>query len=185
MRCRIVALCASGESDVAIGKQMSVNRKTVALWRNRFLEQGLDGLWEIAPGRGRKPTFGFDKVSAIVDATLRSKPVGQTHWSCREMAKSQSASKSTVHNIWNAHNLQPHRVKRFKLSRDPRFLEKMTDVVGLHLNPPQNAIMLCVDEKSQIQALDRTQPGLPLKKGRGLRTRALFSDGRRDGLRLR
>ena len=122
MRCRIVALCASGESDVAIGKQLSVNRKTVALWRNRFLEQGLEGLWEIAPGRGRKPTFGFDKVSAIVDATLRSKPVGQTHWSCREMAKSQSASKSTVHNIWNAHNLQPHRVKRFKLSCDPRFL---------------------------------------------------------------
>ena len=84
LRCRIVALCASGESDVAIGKQLSVNRKAVALWRNRFLEQGLDGLWEIAPGRGRKPTFGFDKVSAIVDATLRSKPVGQTHWSGRE-----------------------------------------------------------------------------------------------------
>ena len=101
-----------------------------------------------------------------MDATLQTKPKGMTHWSCRTLAKSQGVSKSTIHNIWQAHNLKPHRVKTFKLSRDPKFLEKLTDVIGLYLNPPQQAIVLCVDEKSQIQALDRTQPGLPLKKGR-------------------
>ena len=144
---------------------MSINRKTVILWRKRFAQQRLDGLWEIAPGRGRKPRYGIDKIAAIVDATLQTKPQAMTHWSCRTMAKSQGVSKSTIHNIWQAHNLKPHRVKTFKLSRDPKFLEKLTDVVGLYLNPPQQSIVLCVDEKSQIQALDRTQPGLPLKKG--------------------
>jgi len=108
----------------------------------------------------------LDKIAAIVDATLQTKPAGMTHWSCRTLAQSQGVSKSTVNNIWRAHNLQPHRTETFKLSRDPKFLEKMTDVVGLYLNPPQQAIILCVDEKSQIQALDRTQPGLPIKKGR-------------------
>ena len=130
------------------------------------MTKGLDGLWDIAPGRGRKPTYPIDKIAAIVDATLQTKPAGMTHWSCRTMAQSQGVSKSTVNNIWRAHNLQPHRTETFKLSRDPKFLEKMTDVVGLYLNPPQQAIVLCVDEKSQIQALDRTQPGLPIKKGR-------------------
>jgi transposase len=101
-----------------------------------------------------------------VEATLQTKPAGMTHGSCRTMAQNQGVSKSTVNNIWRAHNLQPHRTETFKLSRDPKFLEKMTDVVGLYLNPPQQAIILCVDEKSQIQALDRTQPGLPIKKGR-------------------
>ena len=143
-----------------------MNRNTVILWRKRFGEEGLDGLWDIAPGRGRKPLYEIDKIAAIVDATLQTKPAGMTHWSCRTMAQSQGVSKSTVNNIWRAHNLQPHRTKTFKLSRDPKFLEKMTDVVGLYLNPPQQAIVLCVDEKSQIQALDRTQPGLPIKKGR-------------------
>src|SRR5205823_9150936 len=95
-----------------------------------------------------------------------TRPAGMTHWSCRTMAQSQGVSKSTINNTWRAHNLQPHRTETFKLSRDPKFLEKMTDVVGLYLNPPQQAIVLCVDEKSQIQALDRTQPGLPIKKGR-------------------
>ena len=166
LRCQIVLAAASGESDVAIAEQLSVNRKTVILWRQRFSEQRLDALWEIAPGRGRKPTYDIDKIAAIVDATLQTKPEGMTHWSCRAMAKSQGVSKSTVNNIWLAHNLKPHRVETFKLSRDKRFLEKMTDVVGLYLNPPQQAIVLCVDEKSQIQALDRTQPGLPIKKGR-------------------
>ena len=127
---------------------------------------GLEGLWEIAPGRGRKPTYGPEKIKAIVDATLQTKPAGMTQWSCRHMAKAQGVSKSTVNNIWRSHQVKPHRVKRFKLSRDPRFLEKLTDVVGLYLNPPQQAMVICVDEKSQIQALDRTQPGLPLKKGR-------------------
>jgi transposase len=166
LRCRIVLAAAAGWSDVAIAEQLSINRKTAILWRNRFSQQRLDGLWEVAPGRGRKPTFDIDKIAAIVDATLQSKPEGMTHWSCRTMATDQGVSKSTVNNIWQAHNLKPHRVKTFKLSRDPKFLEKMTDVIGLYLNPPEQAIVLCVDEKSQIQALDRTQPGLPIKKGR-------------------
>jgi transposase len=166
LRCRIVLAAAAGESDVAIAKRLSANRNTVILWRKRFADMGLDGLWDIAPGRGRKPVFQIDKIAAIVDATLQTKPAGMTHWSCRTMAQSQGVSKSTVNNIWRAHNLQPHRTETFKLSRDPMFLEKMTDVVGLYLNPPQQAIILCVDEKSQIQALDRTQPGLPIKKGR-------------------
>jgi transposase len=166
LRCRIVSAAAAGVSDVAIAQQLSVNRNTVILWRQRFADQGLDALWEIAPGRGRKPLYSIDKVAAIVEATLQTKPAGMTHWSCRTLAQSQGVSKSTVNNIWRAHNLQPHRTKTFKLSRDPKFLEKMTDVVGLYLNPPQQAIVLCVDEKSQIQALDRTQPGLPIKRGR-------------------
>jgi len=166
LRCRIVLAAAKGESDVAIAERLSVNRKTVILWRQRFGEQRLDGLWEIAAGRGRKPTYDIDKIAAIVEATLQTKPEGMTHWSCRTMAKSQRVSKSTINNIWQTYSLKPHRVETFKLSRDPKFLEKMTDVVGLYLNPPQQAIVLCVDEKSQIQALDRTQPGLPIKKGR-------------------
>ena len=166
LRCRIVLATADGQSDVAIARQLSVNRKTVILWRQRFSQQRLDGLWEIASGRGRKPNYDTDRIAAIVDATLQTKPEGMTHWSCRTMAKSQGVSKSTINNIWQAHQLKPHRVKTFKLSRDPKFLEKMTDVIGLYLNPPQQATVLCVDEKSQIQALDRTQPGLPIKKGR-------------------
>ena len=153
LRCRIVLAAAAGESDVAIAERLSVNRNTVILWRKRFGIERLDGLWDIAPGRGRKPTYQIDKIAAIVDATLQSKPAGMTHWSCRTMAQSQGVSKSTVNNIWRAHNLQPHRTETFKLSRDPKFLEKMTDVVGLYLNPPQQAIVLCIDEKSQIQAL--------------------------------
>jgi len=166
LRCRIVLAAADGESDIRIAEQLSVNRKTVILWRQRFCEQRLDALWEIASGRGRKPTYDLDKIAAIVEATLQTKPEGMTHWSCRTMARSQGVSKSTIHNIWQAHHLKTHRVETFKLSRDKKFLEKMTDVVGLYLNPPQEAIVLCVDEKSQIQALDRTQPGLPIKKGR-------------------
>ena len=166
LRCRIVLGAAEGEADSAIARRLSVNRNTVILWRKRFLESGLDGLWDIASGRGRKPIYDMDKVAAIVEATLQTKPAGMTHWSCRTLAEQQGVSKSTVNNIWRAHNLQPHRTETFKLSRDPKFLEKMTDVVGLYLNPPQQAIVLCVDEKSQIQALDRTQPGLPIKKGR-------------------
>src|SRR5881396_2775520 len=166
LRGRIVLAAAAGQSDSASARQLDVNRKTVMLWRGRFAEQGMESLWEVAPGRGRKPTYGPEKIKAIVDATLQTKPKGMTQWSCRLMAKSQEVSRSTVSNIWRSHNLKPHRVMSFKLSRDPRFLEKLTDVVGLYLNPPQQTMVLCVDEKSQIQALDRTQPGLPLKKGR-------------------
>lgn len=166
LRCRIVLAASQGECEAAIASELGINRKTVRLWRGRFLQEGLKGLWEIAPGRGRKATYGPDRIKAVLDATLQSKPKGQTHWSCRLMAASQGISKSTVSNLWKSHNLKPHRTKTFKLSRDPRFLEKLTDVVGLYLNPPDQAIVLCVDEKSQIQALNRTQPGLPLKKGR-------------------
>jgi len=166
LRCRIVLAAAAGQTENATARQMGTNRKTVTLWRARLAERGLESLWEIAPGRGRKPTYGPEKIKAIVDATLQTKPAGMTHWSCRLMAKTQGVSKSTVSNIWQSHQVKPHRVKRFKLSRDPKFLEKLTDVVGLYLNPPQQAMVICVDEKSQIQALDRTQPGLPLKKGR-------------------
>src|SRR6266404_40772 len=166
LRSRIVLAAAEGRSDSAIACQLQVNRHTVILWRQRFLQEGKESLWEVAPGRGRKPTFGPEKIQAIVKATLQTKPKGMTQWSCRLMAENQGLSKSTVSNIWRSHNLKPHRVKTFKLSRDPQFLEKLTDVVGLYLNPPEKAVVLCVDEKSQIQALDRTQPGLPMKKGR-------------------
>jgi len=166
LRSRIVLAAAEGQSDSAVARDLEINRKTVILWRSRFAQEGIDSLWEVAPGRGRKPTFGAEKIKTIVDATLQTKPKGMTHWSCRLMAKNQQVSKSTISNIWRSHNLKPHRVKNFKLSRDVRFLEKLTDVVGLYLNPPQQALVLCIDEKSQIQALDRTQPGLPLKKGR-------------------
>jgi transposase len=166
LRSRIVLAAAEGQSDNAIAHSLAVNRKTVTLWRERFAVQGLDSLWEVAAGRGRKPSYGQRKIAAIVSATLGTKPKGMTQWSCRGLAEAQGVSKSTVHNIWQAHQLQPHRDQTFKLSRDAKFLEKMTDVVGLYLNPPQQALVLCVDEKTQIQALDRTQPGLPMKKGR-------------------
>ena len=166
LHCRIVLAAAQGRSDLSIAAGLEVNRHTVALWRKRFAEQGLECMWEIAAGRGRKPIFGAERIKAVVDATLQTKPKGMTHWSCRLMAERQAMSKSTISNIWRSHNIKPHRVKRFKLSRDPQFVEKLTDVIGLYLNPPEHALVVCVDEKSQIQALDRTQPGLPLKKGR-------------------
>jgi transposase len=166
LRCRIVSALGQGETEAAVTAKLGVNRKTVRLWRKRFVAEGLNSLWEIAPGRGRKATYGPDRIKAVIDATLQSKPEGNTHWSCRLMAASQGISKSTVSNLWQSHNIKPHQTKTFKLSRDPRFLEKLTDVIGLYLNPPDKAIVLCVDEKSQIQALNRTQPGLPLKKGR-------------------
>jgi transposase len=165
-RCRIVLAAADGRADKEVAEELEVNFKTVALWRSRFRNEGTDCLWEVAPGRGRKPTHSEEKVAAIIKTTLQSRPSGATHWSCRSMAKEQGVSKATINRIWQSHQIKPHRTKGFKLSRDPQFLEKLTDVVGLYLNPPDKAMVLCVDEKSQIQALDRTQPGLPLKKGR-------------------
>ena len=166
LRCRIISAVAAGKTEVATAAENGVNRKTVRLWRERFRRHGLQALGEIAPGRGRKPTYDAARVKAVIDATLQTKPKGSTHWSCRTMAAAQGISKSSVSRIWRSHNLKPHRSKTFKLSRDPRFLEKLTDVVGLYLNPPDQAMVLCVDEKSPIQALQRTQPGLPLKRGR-------------------
>lgn len=166
LRGRIVLAAGDGTTEAAIAADLKVDRKTVRLWRERFAAKGLPGLWEIAAGRGRKATYSPERIQALIDATLQSKPKGMTHWSCRLMAAHQGISKSTVSTVWRSHNLKPHRTKTFKLSRDPKFLQKLTDVVGLYLNPPDKAIVLCVDEKSQIQALNRTQPGLPLKKGR-------------------
>jgi len=165
-RCRVILAAAKGQQDKEIAQSMEINPKTVALWRQRFFKEGPDCLWEVAAGRGRKPQFSADKIEEIIHATLQSRPAGATQWSCRTMAEQQGVSKATISRIWQSHGLKPHRTKAFKLSRDPKFLEKLTDVVGLYLNPPDKALVLCVDEKSQIQALDRTQPGLPLKKGR-------------------
>ena len=147
LRSRIVLAAAEGQSERASARQLGTNRKTVRLWRTRFAAQGLKSLWEVAPGRGRKPTYGREKIKAIVEATLQTKPRGMTPWSCRGMAKSQGVSQSTISNLWRRHHLKPHRSKTFKLSRDPKFLEKLTDVVGLYLNPPQQAVVLCVEEK--------------------------------------
>src|SRR5271156_682420 len=165
-RCQIVLAASRGQPDKDIATDLEINFKTAALWRKRFINEGPDCLWEVAEGRGRKPTLTPQDVEQIVNATLQTKPAGATHWSCRTMAKAQGVSKATVNRIWQSHQIKPHRTKSFKLSRDPNFLQKLTDVVGLYLNPPEKALVLCVDEKSQIQALDRTQPGLPMKQGR-------------------
>ncbi len=166
LRCRIVLGAVDGQSNVAIAEALHVSRPTVQLWRRRVSDGGVGQVWEIAAGRGRKPRYSQREREAIIHATLQSQPKGMTHWSCRQMADAQGVSKNTVNRLWQLHNLKPHLSRTFKLSRDGRFLEKLTDVVGLYLHPPDKALVLCVDEKSQIQALDRTQPGLPLKKGR-------------------
>src|SRR2546425_7394023 len=166
MRARIVLLAAQGMANRRIAHTVRTSRPTVLLWRNRFAAGGVAGLLEDAPGRGRPAAISPAKVGRIVEATTQTRPRGATHWSTRSMAKTQGVSHATVRRIWEAHGLQPHRARTFKLSRDKRFVEKLTDVVGVYLHPPDKAIVLCVDEKSQIQALDRTQPGLPLKKGR-------------------
>ena len=166
LRSRIILLAAEGLSNRSIARQLGTSRPTVILWRERFEEGGTPALTEVEKGRGRRPSISAKKVKQIIDATLQTTPKGMTHWSCRTMAEAQGVSPATVQRIWDAHGLQPHRIKTFKLSRDPQFVEKLTDVVGLYMNPPDKAIVLCLDEKSQIQALDRTQPGLPMKKGR-------------------
>lgn len=165
-RARLVLMASQGLANRHIARSLKTSRPTVLLWRKRFAQAGPQGLLEDAPGRGRKVRIGPEKVQAIIDATLHSKPAAATHWTVRTMAHAQGISPATVQRIWDAHGLQPHRVKTFKLSRDKQFVQKLTDVVGLYLNPPDKALVLCVDEKSQMQALDRTQPGLPMKKGR-------------------
>ena len=166
MRARICLMAAEGQSNNAIAGQLGVSRPTVILWRRRFKEQGCPGISSDAPHGVSPRRLDPGKEKAIVEATLQTKPAGATHWSTRSMAHAQGVGKSTVQRIWDAHGLQPHRTKTFKLSRDKRFVEKLTDVVGVYLNPPDKAVVLCMDEKSQIQALNRTQPGLPMKKGR-------------------
>lgn len=165
LRGRIVLLAAQGLSNQAIATQLGTSRPTVLLWRRRFSEQGVAGLLRDARKPGRPKTITGELVARVVEETLHTTPPDATHWSTRSMAKRHGVSRDTVQRIWKQHGLQPHRVERFKLSRDPRFVEKVRDVVGLYLNPPQQALVLSVDEKSQIQALDRTQPVLPLRPG--------------------
>ena len=165
-RAKIILLAAAGIESQQIAQRVGASRPTVQLWRERFLALRMAGLEKDAPRPGRIPPIGEAKRAAIVEATLHSRPPYATHWSTRSMAKAQGVSEATVRRIWKQHGLRPHRVSTFKVSRDPRFVEKLTDVVGLYLNPPDKALVLCVDEKSQIQALDRTQPGLPMKPGR-------------------
>jgi len=166
VRSRVVLLAHEGMANHAIARRLDISRPTVILWRHRFAQGGPQALVEEAPGRGRKPRIPARKVTAVVEATLHTKPAQATHWSVRTMANAQGISPATVQRIWDAHGLQPHRTGTFKLSRDRRFVEKLRDVVGLYLNPPEKALVLCVDEKSQIQALQRSQPGLPMKRGR-------------------
>lgn len=165
-RARIVQLAAHGVPNQEIAKRLGVSRPTVQLWRERFLALRVTGLEKDAPRPGRRPRIAEAKIRAVLEATLHTAPPHATHWSTRTMAAAQGISEATVRRIWRQHRLKPHLTKTFKLSRDKQFVEKLCDVVGLYLNPPDKALVLCVDEKAQIQALDRTQPGLPLKRGR-------------------
>jgi putative transposase len=163
-RVRIVLLAAEGLSNEDIATRVGVSRQTVGLWRRRFLEGGLEGLHdELRPGRPR--SISDDEVAKLIDTTLQTKPKGATHWSCRALAAQTGVSKSTVQRVWHAFGLKPHRWESFKLSNDPFFVERVRDIVGLYLDPPLDAVVLCVDEKSQVQALERTQPALPLGLG--------------------
>ena len=165
-RAQIIQLAATGVDSQEIAKLLGVSRPTVQVWRERFLALRLVGLEKDAPRPGRVPRISERRVRAVIETTLHTKPANATHWSTRTMAAAHGISEATVRRIWHQHHLKPHLTKTFKLSRDKQFVEKLSDVVGLYLNPPDRALVLCVDEKSQIQALDRTQPGLPLKKGR-------------------
>lgn len=165
-RARIVLLAADGCENQQIAEELELNRATVKTWRQRFASMRLAGIERDREGRGRKATKRRRWSRTIVETTLHTQPRNATHWSTRTLAEHLGIDKSMVQRVWRAHELAPHRVRTFKLSRDKRFIEKLIDVVGLYLRPPENAIVLSVDEKSQIQALDRTQPGLPLKKGR-------------------
>ena len=164
-RARIVSLAAEGMQSQEIARRLRVSRPTVQLWRERFLALRLPGLEKDAPRPGRKPRISAERVRQVVEATLHTKPADATHWSTRSMARAQGLSEATVRRIWWRHRLKPHLVETFKLSKDERFYEKLQDVVGLYLNPPDKALVLCVDEKSQIQALERTRPLLPLRPG--------------------
>ena len=160
-RARIVLACAGGESNAEIAQRLGVSRPTVTKWRARFAAERLEGLAD-GPRPGRPRTVSDERVEEVVVRALESAPPdGGTHWSTRQMAKQVGLSQSTVSRIWRAFGLQPHRVEHWKLSKDPLFVEKVRDIVGLYLDPPERAIVLCVDEKSQIQALDRSAPILP------------------------
>lgn len=166
VRARIALMAGAGHSISEIQAEVGVSRPTVILWKKRFFAGGPQALLRDAKGRGRKPSIPAAKKGEILKATIGTKPPAATHWSTRTMAKAQGVSHATIYRLWSSHGIQPHRTETFKLSTDPHFVEKMSDVVGLYLAPPDRALVLCVDEKSQIQALDRTQPSLPMKPGR-------------------
>lgn len=165
VRARIILMAADGATNTAIAERLRVgSQHTVGRWRKRFGRERVDGLFD-EPRPGAPRTIGDDEIAETIRRTLETMPVGATHWSLRSMAKAVGHAPSTIHRIWKAFGLQPHRTETFKLSTDPLFVEKVRDIVGLYLNPPERAIVLCVDEKSQIQALDRTQPLLPMRPG--------------------
>lgn len=167
-RARIVLAAAAGLTNKEIAVKVGACAATVGTWRNRFAERGMDGLYD-EPRPGAPRQIGDEEIAATVRKTLETLPKGATHWSLRRMAREIGHAPSTVHRIWSAFGLQPHRVETFKLSSDPLFVEKVRDIVGLYLSPPERALVLCVDEKSQVQALDRTQPLLPMRPGQAER----------------
>jgi transposase len=162
-RARIVLLAADGVGNHEIARRLEISRGQVISWRNRFAQGGVSAIEGDLPRSGRKPRID---ASEIVRLTTQTTPEAATHWSTRKLAAKMGVSDTTVHKVWKANGLKPHLVETFKVSRDPRFAEKLEDIVGLYVSPPEHALVLCCDEKSQVQALDRTQPGLPLKKGR-------------------
>ena len=162
-RARIVLLAADGVGNHEIARRLEISRNQVISWRNRFAKGGITAIESDLPRSGRKPTID---AAEIVRLTTQTTPEGATHWSTRKLAAKLGISDTTVLKVWQAHGLKPHLVETFKVSRDPKFIEKLEDIVGLYMSPPEHALVLCCDEKSQVQALDRTQPGLPLKKGR-------------------
>jgi transposase len=165
-RSQALLLAADGVANTRIAKQVNAAVPTIRAWRARFEAEGIREFGKVAAGRGRKPKISDDQVAEIVRLTQNGHPEGHTHWSCRTMAKATGVSSASVQRIWSSRGLKPHRVHTFKISSDPKFDEKLIDVVGLYLNPPDQAVVLCMDEKSSVQALDRTQPSLPMKKGR-------------------
>ena len=178
LRAKIVLRAASGMRNDAIAEDLDVQPKTVGLWRKRFAEKRIAGIEKDAPGRGRPATTDAAAVAEIIRITTQEDPPNATHWSTRDMAKVAGVSAATVRRIWAAHGLKPHLFRTFKVSRDPDFAEKLEDIVGLYLSPPANAIVLSCDEKSQIQALDRTQPSLPFRSGK---TKTVTHDYKRNG----
>ena len=178
MRSRIVLLASEGLQNKQIAEKLQVAPRMVTLWRGRFLELGMEGLLKDAPRPGRTPLISAEVTAALIAKTTQSTPANATQWSTRTMAKEMSISKASVSRIWRANGLKPHRVESFKVSNDPNFADKLEAIVGLYLNPPEHALVLSADEKSQIQALDRTQPGLPMKRGRG---ETMTHDYKRNG----
>ena len=177
-RSKIVLLAAEGKENGEISEILGMSRQKVGRWRNRYHEHGLAGIEKDAPRTGRKKAISKRTVNKVIKLTTQEKPANATHWSRRLMAQQVNISESAVARIWQAHGLKPHRVSAFKLSNDKHFQEKLEDVVGLYLSPPENAIVLSCDEKSQMQALDRTQPGLPMKRGRNA---TMTHDYKRNG----